>query len=83
DGAVTLELCRELVDEWVLVDEPAIRAALRLIIDTEHQLIEGAAAVAVAAALARRDELHGQRVAIVSCGANIAADTLAAALSVH
>jgi threonine dehydratase len=81
DGAVTLELCRELVDEWVLVDEPAIRAALRLIIDTEHQLIEGAAAVAVAAALARRDELAGQRVAIVSCGANIAADTLAAALS--
>jgi threonine dehydratase len=52
-----------------------------LVIDTEHQLIEGAAAVAVAAALARREELRGQRVAIVSCGANIAASTLAAALT--
>ncbi|MDT7671949.1 MAG: threonine dehydratase, partial [Pseudonocardiales bacterium] len=81
DGAVTLGLCRALVDDWVLVDEAAIRAALRLVIDTEHQLIDGAAAVAVAAALARREELRGQRVAIVSCGANIAASTLAAALT--
>ncbi|HEV7792435.1 MAG TPA: threonine/serine dehydratase [Pseudonocardia sp.] len=80
-GAVTLGLCRALVDDWVLVDEAAIRAALRLVIDTEHQLIEGAAAMAVAAALARREELRGQRVAIVSCGANIAASTLAAALT--
>jgi len=81
DGSVTLALCRALVDEWVLVGEAAIRAALRLVIDTEHQLVEGAAAVAVAAALARRGELAGQRVGIVSCGANIAAATLAAALA--
>jgi threonine dehydratase len=81
EGAITLPLCQALVDEWVLVGEPEIRAALRLVIDTEHQLIEGAAAMAVAAALARRAELAGQRVAIVSCGANIAAATLAAALT--
>jgi threonine dehydratase len=81
EGAITLPLCRALVDEWVLVGEAEIRAALRLVIDTEHQLIEGAAAAAAAAALARRTELAGQRVAIVSCGANISADTLAAALT--
>ncbi|SDM60739.1 threonine/serine dehydratase [Allokutzneria albata] len=80
-GAITVELCRSLVDDWVLVDEGAIAAALRMIVDTEHHLVEGAAAMAFAAALAKRDELGGRRVAVISCGANISADLLADALS--
>jgi threonine dehydratase len=80
-GSITFELCRELVDEWVLVSEDAISAALRMVIDTEHQLIEGSAAMAFAAARARRTELEGQRVAVVSCGGNISARTLVAALA--
>lgn len=81
EGAVTIGLCASLVDEWVLVTEEDIRAALRTVIDTEHQLIEGAAAVAFAAACARRDSVAGQRIAVISCGGNIAAATLAAALA--
>lgn len=80
-GSITFDLCRELVDDWVLVSEDAISAALRMVIDTEHQLIEGSAAMAFAAARARRTELEGKRVAIVSCGGNISSSTLAAALS--
>jgi threonine dehydratase len=80
DGSVTFELCRSLVDEWVTVGEDEIRSALGMVIDTEHQLIEGAAAVAFAAARARRADIAGRRVAIVSCGGNIAARTLAQAL---
>lgn len=80
-GAMTLALCRVLVDEWILVEEDEVRTALRLVIDTEQQLIEGAAAVAFAAAISRRDELEGMRVAVVSCGANISAATLSEALS--
>ncbi|HET6293372.1 MAG TPA: threonine/serine dehydratase [Kribbella sp.] len=80
-GSITFELCRELVDDWILVGEDAISAALRMVIDTEHQLIEGSAAMAFAAARARRTELEGQRVAIVSCGGNISASTLVAALA--
>ncbi|WP_433161902.1 threonine/serine dehydratase [Kribbella sp. CA-247076] len=80
-GSITFDLCRELVDDWVLVSEDAISAALRMVIDTEHQLIEGSAAMAFAAARARRTELEGQRVAIVSCGGNISASTLVAALA--
>ncbi|HEX3781960.1 MAG TPA: threonine/serine dehydratase [Pseudonocardiaceae bacterium] len=79
-GAITLRLCQSLVDEWVLVSEDEIRDALRFVIDTEHQLIEGAAAAAFAAAIGRSAELAGQRVAVVSCGANISARTLATAL---
>ncbi|MEV6410032.1 threonine/serine dehydratase [Kribbella sp. NPDC051718] len=80
-GSITFDLCRRLVDDWILVSEDAISAALRMVIDTEHQLIEGSAAMAFAAARARRTELEGQRVAIVSCGGNISAGTLAAALA--
>ncbi|MFG1818177.1 threonine/serine dehydratase [Kribbella sp. NPDC049174] len=80
-GSITFDLCRELVDDWVLVSEDAISSALRTVIDTEHQLIEGSAAMAFAAARARRTELEGRRVAIVSCGGNISSSTLVAALA--
>jgi threonine dehydratase len=75
-GAITFELCRELVDEWIMVDEPAIRDALRAVIDTEHHLIEGSAAMAFAAART----IPSGRVAVVSCGANISSATLAEVL---
>jgi threonine dehydratase len=80
-GSITFDLCRELVDDWVLVSEDAISAALRMVIDTEHQLVEGSAAMAFAAVRDRRTELEGKRVAVVSCGGNISSKTLVAALA--
>jgi threonine dehydratase len=80
-GSITFDLCRELVDDWVLVSEDAISAALRMVIDTEHQLVEGSAAMAFAAVRDRRTELAGRRVAVVSCGGNISSRTLVAALA--
>jgi threonine dehydratase len=79
-GAITLPLCAELVDEWVLPPEEAIYEALGFVIDTRHQLIEGAAAVAVAAGLEYGRRNPGATVAILSCGANISSTTLASAL---
>lgn len=79
-GAITLPLCSELIDEWVLVEETQIRDALRQFIDTQHQLIEGAAAVPLAAALQQAAERTGQTVAVVACGANISAARLRDAL---
>jgi threonine dehydratase len=81
DDTITLDLCRSLVDEWVSVSEADIAAALATVIDTEHQLIEGAAGVAFAAARARKADIRGERIVVLSCGANIAAATLATALA--
>jgi threonine dehydratase len=81
EGSITLPLCAELVDDWVLIEEPEIRSALRLMIDTEHQLVEGSAALAIAAGLKAARDRPGQTIVIVSCGANIASDALAAALA--
>src|SRR5262249_16668380 len=41
-GAITFPLCQTLVDDWVVVDEAAIAAALRLVLEKHFLLIEGA-----------------------------------------
>jgi threonine dehydratase len=64
------------VDEYVTVTEEEIAASLRRFLDTHHLLIEGAAAVAVAAFERLAPRYSGQRVAIVLCGGNIGVDTL-------
>ncbi len=76
-GAITFPLCRNCVDDWLVVDEPAIRAALRLVLERQSVLIEGAAALPVAALLAARDRWRGARVALVLSGSHIALPTLA------
>jgi threonine dehydratase len=74
-GSMTFELCRQLVDEFVLVDEPQIAAAMRQYVNAEQHWIEGAAGVAVAALLARKNALDGMQVAVVICGGNISQKT--------
>lgn len=81
EGSVTLPLCTELVDEWMLIEEPDICSALRFMIDTEHQLVEGSAAMAIAAGLRAGAGSAGQAIVVVSCGANISADVLAGAIT--
>lgn len=79
-GSVTLSLCQNAIDSAVLVSEDEIRAALRLILETEHWLIEGAAAVAVAAFRKDARRWEGKRVAIVLCGRNVSPEVLARVL---
>ena len=75
--AITFPLCRACVDDWLVVDEPAIRAALRLVLERQSVLIEGAAALPVAALIAARDRWRGARIALVLSGSHIALPTLA------
>ena len=81
---VTLPICQNAIDRGVLVSEAEIRDAMRLILETEHWLIEGAAAVAVAAF--RRDlrdagRWDGKRVAIILCGRNVSPEVLVRVLT--
>jgi len=80
-GAITFDLCRAVVDDYVLVDEEQIAAAMRLYMDSEHQMIEGAAGVAIAGMLAQKEELAGRKVVILVCGANISRATLLSVIS--
>jgi threonine dehydratase len=69
--AITFELCRELIDEFVLVSEAQIAAAMRSFIAAHAEAIEGAAGVALAAMLARKSDIAGQNVAVIICGGNV------------
>ncbi|MBK6940089.1 MAG: pyridoxal-phosphate dependent enzyme [Planctomycetes bacterium] len=75
-GSLTLPLCRDLIDEWILVPESALARAMRMLIELEHCLVEGAAALPLAALSSRADHFRGQRVALVLCGRNVDANTV-------
>ncbi len=75
-GAITLPLNQAVVDEFVVVDEQQIAAAMRLYISRERHTIEGAAGVAVAGLLARKEKISGRNVVVIVCGGNIADDKL-------
>ena len=82
-GSITFELCQTLVDEWIEVSESEIMIAMRDFIESQHQLLEGAAGVALAAFAKVADTYKGQRVAIVICGAKIGLDKLQDVLEVR
>jgi threonine dehydratase len=75
-GSVTLDLCRRVIDHEVLVPESGIAAAMWLMLEREHWVVEGAAALAVAAYLQEADRYRGKKVAIVLCGRNISTEAL-------
>ena len=75
-GSVTLDLCRRVIDRTVLVPENRILEAMRRVLGTEHWLIEGAAAVAVAAFLKEAPRYAGKAVVIVLCGRNVSSEVL-------
>lgn len=80
-GAITLPLCRDLVDDWVLVSEEQIADAMRRYMTYDNQLIEGAAGVAIGGLLnivATQPELvKDKTVVVIICGARIDLSKLA------
>ena len=80
-GSITYPICRDLVDDYILVSEDEIGEAIRLMVEQHHKIVEGAAAVSVAALLKRKDDFRGRTAVILICGANIATSTLAAVLA--
>lgn len=74
--AITFEICREVTDDFIVVAEEQIAAAMRDFIDAHHMLAEGAAGVAIAALLASGDTYKGKNVVVIVCGGNVSRETL-------
>jgi len=75
-GAITFEICRDVIDKFVVVSEEQIAHAMREFIDSHQMLLEGAAGVAIAGFLEAAGEYKGKKVVIVVCGGNISRETL-------
>ncbi len=61
----------ELLDDFVLVSDSALRGATRVMIEKTRNLVEPAGAAALAAVLAEPQRFAGRKVAIVCSGGNI------------
>jgi threonine dehydratase len=70
-AAMTLAIMSRHVHDMVLVGEAELRQAVGLLLQTTHNLAEGAGAAATAAALRLRDQLAGKKVVGVLSGGNL------------
>ena len=80
EGAVTFALCQQVIDRHLLIGEVEIARAIRDMAANENFIIEGAAGVALAAALKTAGDYRGRNIAVVVCGRNIALDTFRSVL---
>lgn len=80
-GAITFELVRDLADDYETVSEAEIRRAMRLILETHGQAVEGAAGVALAGYLRQAERWRGRTAVAILCGGNVSPSLLSSAVS--
>lgn len=79
---ISFGLCRDNVDELVMIDDDQMRAAMALLFAEMKLAVEPAGAAATAALVGPLAErLRGKRVGVIVCGANIDAAAFAAHLA--
>ncbi len=72
----TLDIILNGVDEIVLVNDDEIRAAIRLLWRTTHNLAEGAGAASTAATMKWRQQLRKKTIINIMCGGNMDTQTV-------
>ena len=74
--ALPQKILWDLLDDFVLVSDDAIRRAIVHYIEKAHTLAEGAGAAPLAAALELKEQLRERKVALILSGGNITTDQL-------
>ena len=70
DNRLTFAMCRDLLDDVILLSEDEIAAGIRHAYAQEREIVEGAGAVGIAALLAGKVRVSGPTVVLLS-GRNI------------
>jgi threonine dehydratase len=73
---MTMSIMRRLIDRIMLVSERDLKQAIRLLLETTHQVAEGAGAASTAGAAKMRQELKGKKIALVISGGNLTLEML-------
>jgi threonine dehydratase len=76
EDSITLPLSLSVVDEVVTCTEAEIGNALKELAFKENQIVEGAAALALAGFLKVAESCRGQQNVVVLCGANFNRDKI-------
>ncbi len=77
-GEETFRICKKLVDEVILVNTDEVCAAIKDVFQDTRSILEPAGALAVAGAklYAKREQLKGETLVPIACGANMNFDRL-------
>ncbi len=73
----TQDIMREVVDDFLLVDDEDIKKAIVIMLQHTHNLVEAAAAAPLAAALQIKEKLKNKRIVLVVSGGNLSIEKLA------
>jgi threonine dehydratase len=79
--ALPNRILRELLSDFILVTDEQINEAIRLLARDAKQLVEGAGAASLAAAIKLREELRGRKIVGVVSGGNLPLDRFAKLLA--
>jgi threonine dehydratase len=75
-GSITFDLCRDIVDDYILVSEDEMANSIRMILEKHSLLLEGSAAMPVAAFLKQKECFKKKNVVLILTSSKIDLDTL-------
>jgi threonine dehydratase len=75
-GSITFDICKDLIDNWIIVEEEDILKSIKHMLHKHHMLVEGAAAVGPAAILDYPERFKDKKIGIIISGGNLAINIL-------
>ena len=75
-NAITFDLCKQYVDDYILVTEDEIKKAIKIILEKHFMLIEGAAALSVASFIKNSKKFESKNVVLILSGSKIDSEKL-------
>ena len=74
--SITFPICKDIIDQTILVSEEEIQNGMLAFLENERMLLEGAAGTSVATLIKLKNQLKGKKVGVVICGGNISLDVI-------
>jgi threonine dehydratase len=74
--SITLDMCRDFVDDFILVQENTIFEAMAHHLYFDHQVVEGAGAVGAAAIMENSERFSNRTIGVIISGGNIDTELL-------
>src|SRR5262249_26272162 len=75
-GVVPFEAAEHLISRGIAVDDEAVRRAMRVAFEEFKIVLEPSGAIALAAALERREEFTNRTVVLLCCGGSVSIEDL-------
>ncbi len=71
ENSITFDLCKQYVDDYVLLTEDEIKEAIKLVSEKHYMQIEGAAALSVASFIKNCEKFEGKNIVLILSGSKI------------